>query len=114
MTDASLHHAFPLPDHLAERTTRLSSGDGGDLVVCWLHHAARIQENPVLEVAVEAARAFDRPLLVHAGFGGNHPHNNDRHLRFMLEGWREVQSRLAELGVRMSVTPPPAPVPPSR
>ena len=63
----------------------------------------------MLEVAVEAARAFDRPLLVHAGFGGNHPHNNDRHLRFMLEGWREVQSRLAELGVRMSVTPPPAP-----
>ncbi len=98
----------PLPEHLAERATWLSHGDAGEIVVCWLHHAARVLENPALEVAITIARFHDLPLVVHAGFGGRHPHNNDRQLRFMLEGWREVQRELAGRGIRMSVTPPPA------
>ncbi len=97
-----------LPPHLEERVHRFADhGRGGDLVVCWIHHANRIDENPLLEVAAEAARAFELPLVVHAGFGGRHPHANDRHTLFMLEGLRETQAALGEHGVRMSVTPPP-------
>lgn len=107
MTPSSTEHPFELPRHLADRTRWLARGGGGDLVVCWLHHASRVEENPVLEVAIEAAAAASRPLLVHAGFGGRHPHNNDRHLQFMLEGWRVVQRDLAERGIPMSITPPP-------
>lgn len=109
---------FALPDHLAERCERVPGASGkdaaaGELVVCWLHHASRVDENPVLEVAAAAARHYDRPLIVHAGFGGRHPHANDRHTIFMLEGWRSVQRRLAALGITMSITPPPAPGRPS-
>ena len=99
-----------LPGHLRERVHPLSDrGRGGDLVVCWLHHANRTEENPLLEVAAAAARELRLPLVVHAGFGGRHPHANDRHTTFMLEGLRETQASLASLGVRMSVTPPTTP-----
>ena len=43
-----------LPAHLDERTTLARRGTDGDLVVCWLHHADRVHENPVLEVAAAA------------------------------------------------------------
>ena len=103
-----------LPPHLRERTHQLvdrgevaANGDRGDLVVCWIHHANRVDENPLLEVAAEAARGLGCPLVVHAGFGGRHPHANDRHACFVLEGLRETQAALATRGIRMSITPPP-------
>jgi len=103
-----------LPPHLDERTTLASAGgDDGDLVVCWLHHADRVHENPALEVAAAAARATGCPLVVHSGFAGRHPHANDRQTLFMLEGRRETQRRLRDLGIAMSVTPPTAPGSPS-
>ena len=96
-----------LPPHLRERLHPFADhGRAGDLVVCWMHHANRVDENPLLEVAAEAARTLGLPLVVHAGFGGRHPHANDRHTIFMLEGLRETQAALASHGVRMSVTPP--------
>lgn len=109
---------FELPFHLAERCSLVrsdseSGSSGGDLVVCWLHHACRLEENPVLEVAAAAARSIDRPLLVHAGFGGRHEFANDRHTIFMLEGWAELQGRLRDLGIVMSITPPCGPGRPS-
>ncbi|MAB72792.1 MAG: hypothetical protein CMJ54_09830 [Planctomycetaceae bacterium] len=103
-----------LPGHLRERVHPFADrGRGGDLVVCWIHHANRTDENPLLEVAADAARALQLPLVVHAGFGGFHPHANDRHTRFMLEGLRETQASLASHGIRMSVTPPTTPGRPS-
>ncbi len=95
-----------LPAHLDERTTLARRGTDGDLVVCWLHHADRVHENPLLEVAAAAARATGCPLVVHSGFAGRHPHANDRQTLFMLEGRRDTQRRLRELGIAMSVTPP--------
>ncbi len=95
-----------LPPHLDERTFVANRGDDGEFVVCWLHHAARLHENPVIEVAAAAARATRRRLVVHAGFGGRHPHMNDRQVVFMLEGWRTLQRRLREFGISMTVTPP--------
>lgn len=104
---------FDLPGELAERCTIVRDTFDGDRadgpVVAWLHHASRIHENPVLEVAAAAARAMDAPLLVHAGFGGSVAYANDRQTLFMLEGWAELQGRLAGLGVRMSITPPGLP-----
>jgi photolyase PhrII len=112
MNPADLLHRLPL--HLRERTHILTDrGDGGNLVVCWIHHASRIDENPLLDVAAEAARVLRLPLVVHAGFGGRHPHSNDRHTCFMLEGFRALQIGLAASGIRMSITPPPAPGSPS-
>ena len=103
-----------LPAHLRERVHPFADhGRGGALVVCWIHHANRIDENPLLEVAAEAARTLRLPLVVHAGFGGHHPHANDRHTIFILEGLRETQAALAAHGIRMSVTPPTSPGNPS-
>ncbi|MFB0985372.1 MAG: hypothetical protein QMB94_03680 [Phycisphaerales bacterium] len=79
-----------LPPHLRERTHQLvnrgeaaANGDRGDLVACWIHHANRVNENPLLEVAAQAARGLGCPLVVHAGFGRRHPHANDRHACFL-------------------------------
>ena len=109
---------FELPHHLSERCSLVDPGSrleapNGDLVVCWLHHACRVEENPVIEVAASIARRVERPLLVHAGFGGRHPFANDRHTIFMLEGWAELQRRLQDLGIMMSITPPSGPDRPS-
>ena len=103
-----------LPDHLRERCTVVSDGharspEADSLVVAWLHHACRIDENPVLEVACAAARNLDLPLIVHAGFGGSqHDFANDRQTLFMLEGWAELQSKLRAHDITMSITPPEA------
>lgn len=111
MSRPAIDLPFPLPNHLAERCTVLESVSSrdrgaGDLVVAWLHHAARLHDNPVLDVAIEAACEKNLPLVVHAGFAGHHDFANDRQTVFMLEGWAELQSGLRARGILMSITPP--------
>lgn len=86
-----------LPPHLHARTTRLGAGDPrpeGAFVLCWLHHAVRSHENPVLDAAVHLANALDKPVLVYQGLGGKHRYNSDRHHTFIMEGARELASAL--------------------
>jgi len=86
-----------LPEHLAERVRVLRDGlrdDHGTHVVCWLHHAVRAHENPVLDVARLAASTLERPLIVYQGLGGRHRFNSDRHHAFILEGATDLAAEL--------------------
>ena len=91
-----------LPQHLGERTRALGDAPrpGGELVVYWMHHAVRVDENPALDAAVHTAAALGLPLLVYQGLAGRHPHDSDRPHTFILEGARDVAADLAALGIR--------------
>lgn len=91
-----------LPAHLRQRTT--PTGDGsvrldGEFVLCWLHHAVRGHENPVLDAAVHVGNTLGKPVLVYQGLGGRHRYNNDRHHTFIMEGARDLQAELASRGI---------------
>jgi photolyase PhrII len=92
-----------LPEHLAERTRAIGDGGeraAGELVLYWMHHAVRADENPALDVARTIAHDAGLPLLVYQGLGGRHPFNSDRHHTFIMEGARDVQAALETRGIR--------------
>jgi photolyase PhrII len=99
-----------LPEHLRERVRLLAgrssdraarvSARDGELVLYWMHHAARGHENPALDVARLLAEAIGLPLLVYQGLAGRHRYNADRHHAFILEGARDAHAELEVLGVR--------------
>ena len=91
-----------LPQHLQERSYLYSHGASehdGDFVLCWLHHAFRLDENPVLDVARHLAVKSGRPLLVYQAVCEHYRYASDRHHWFMLEGARDLQARMAESGL---------------
>ena len=97
-----------LPEHLSERVRALNEGPqgvdaNGGFVVYWMHHALRSEENPALDTAKHLAAKLDRPLLVYAGLGGKHPHNNARHSWFILESLLDVQAALQSQGIAFHV-----------
>ena len=70
----------------------------GRYVLCWMQQSQRAEFNPALETAVEQANALRLPTLV--GFALTaFPGANGRHYRFMLEGLRETEKRLAARGL---------------
>jgi photolyase PhrII len=72
----------------------------GDFVLCWLHHALRVEENPALLWAALCADAWDKPLLIYQGLFGQHPHNNQRHLTFILEGAQDLALQCKHANLR--------------
>lgn len=105
-----------LPPHLAERTRSLGADRvraDGDFVLCWLHHAVRGHENPVLDVAVSVGNALGKPVLVYQGLAGQHRFNSDRHHTFILEGTRDLESELARRGLAFVCHIPEDPSAPS-
>ncbi|MEM1165822.1 MAG: FAD-dependent oxidoreductase [Planctomycetota bacterium] len=90
---------FALPEHLAERVRVLRDGEpraGGAFVLCWMHHALRAHENPMLDVAAWVANSLELPVLVYQGLGGHHRFNSDRHHTFVLEGAADLAPALAQ------------------
>jgi len=90
------------PAHLAERAALVGRdlpNDRGEFVLYWCHHAMRAEENPALDLAAELAIRTGRSLLVCAGIGGAHPYLSDRHMTFMLEGYRDLAGQLAARGI---------------
>lgn len=89
-----------LPPHLLER---LEPGAPppreGDAVIYWMRVAARAWENPALDVALLAARALKRPLLVYQCVSSGPPWASDRQQTFVLEGAREVEAALTARGL---------------
>ncbi len=72
----------------------------GEFVCYWMHHAVRGHENPALDVAIHHATMLKMPLLVYHAICEEYPYASDRHHAFMLQGARDVQRELADLGVR--------------
>ncbi len=92
-----------LPEHLSERTRAIGDAKApaaGELVLYWMHHAVRADENPALDVATTVALDAGLPLLVYQGLGAHHRFNSDRHHTFIMEGARDVQAALDAQGVR--------------
>ena len=90
-----------LPDHLAERCSRLSDVEpaSGDFVLYWMRTACRAHENPALDVALTAGRGIDKPVFVYHALSESYPYASDRHHTFIVEGARDVQAEMAARGV---------------
>lgn len=87
-----------LPSHLSERVRRTDAAERpwvSGPVVCWLHHAMRLDENPALDAARMLAVSAERPLVVVQIVFEREPYANDRHHTFILEGARDF-ARAAE------------------
>jgi len=72
---------------------------GGKCVVYWMQRAMRIQENPALDVAIDAANLLGLPVVVYFSVIPNYPNANLRHYHFMQQGLRDVETDAAERGV---------------
>lgn len=64
-----------------------------------MHNAIRGHENPALDLAMQLAHQNGLPLLVYHGLSEKYPFASDRHHAFILQGARDVQRELAEMGV---------------
>ena len=76
----------------------------GRCVVYWTHHALRVAENPALEAAASMAAERGLPLLVAAVVSAAHPIPTNRHVRFFLEGVRDLALALRARGVETVVS----------
>jgi deoxyribodipyrimidine photo-lyase len=66
----------------------------GTCVVYWMQRAQRGLDNPALDVAVEAANALGKPIVVFFAPVPYYPHANLRHYRFLNEGIPDIAESL--------------------
>ena len=71
----------------------------GNCVVYWMQRAQRGEDNPALDVAIEAANALRKPAVVFFAPVPFYPHANLRHYRFLNDGIPDIASVLAERNV---------------
>jgi deoxyribodipyrimidine photo-lyase len=72
--------------------------DGG-CVVYWMQRAQRGIDNPALNIAVDAANALRKPVVVFLAPVPFYPHANLRHYRFLAEGIPDIAEALARRNV---------------
>ncbi|MCF7929772.1 MAG: deoxyribodipyrimidine photo-lyase [Spirochaetales bacterium] len=84
-----------------ERIELLVSGSPqrGDFVLYWMQSDQRTRDNPALNLAVAEADELGLPVLVVFGLDAAYPEANIRHFHFLLEGLRDLEQRLGELGI---------------
>ena len=86
-----------LPQQLSERLEpHAPAPRDGEFVVYWMRIAARVTENPALDVALAAAAALKKPVFIYHALSERHRYANDRLHTFILEGARDVQRECAE------------------
>ena len=71
----------------------------GRVVVYWMQRAQRAADNPALDVAIHAANALGKPLVVLLTLVPFYPGANLRHYAFMAAGLGELSGDLAKRGV---------------
>ncbi len=84
------------------RVTRRKTGapDGdGSCVVYWMRRAQRAQDNPALNIAIEAANLLAKPVVVFFQLVPHARHANLRHYEFMRDGFLELPDQLRKRGV---------------
>jgi deoxyribodipyrimidine photo-lyase len=75
----------------------------GDFVLYWLQASQRVLYNHALEYSARKANELRKPLVVYFGLTDDFPEANARHYYFMLEGLKEVEAQLKDLGIRMVI-----------
>jgi deoxyribodipyrimidine photo-lyase len=68
-------------------------------VVYWMQRALRIQDNPALDTAIEAANLLGLPVVAFFLVIPNYPNANLRHYHFLQQGLRDAAADAAERGV---------------
>jgi deoxyribodipyrimidine photo-lyase len=71
----------------------------GRCVVYWMQRAQRGLDNPALDVAVEAANALSKPVVVFFAPVPFYPHANLRHYRFLTEGISDIAEALKKRNI---------------
>src|SRR5271163_760506 len=71
----------------------------GTCVVYWMQRAQRGVDNPALEVAVEAANALGKPMVVFFAPVPFYPRANLRHYRFLAEGIPDIAEALGQRNI---------------
>ncbi len=85
------------------RTLNVKGQRRGRYVLYWMQQSQRASFNPALEYAIEIGNQRGLPVLVAFGLMNDYPDANLRHYRFMLEGLRDSEARLAERGIKLVV-----------
>mgnify|MGYP006277941219 CR=1 FL=1 len=75
----------------------------GALVVYWMQASQRAEYNHALEYAIQQSNDLGKPVVVFFGITDSYPGANLRHYRFMLQGLRETEGRLAGRGISLIV-----------
>ena len=88
-----------------ERVKRLNASDvkNKKYVLYWMQSSQRTECNVALEYAVSWADKLGKQLVVFFGLTRSFPEANLRHYTFMLEGLRDVEAQLKEIGVKLVV-----------
>jgi deoxyribodipyrimidine photo-lyase len=88
-----------------ERVKRLNASDVKDkkYVLYWMQSSQRTECNMALDYAVSWADKLSKQLVVFFGLTRSFPEANLRHYTFMLEGLRDVEAQLEEIGVKLVV-----------
>ena len=68
-------------------------------IVYWMQRAQRGIDNPALDIAVHAANALRRPVVVFLAPVPFYPNANLRHYRFLSEGIPDIASALARRNI---------------
>lgn len=75
----------------------------GRCVVYWMQRAQRAVDNPALNVAIEAANALRKPVVVFIGVVPFYPNSNLRSCAFFVAGLPDIQEGLAKRKVGLVV-----------
>src|SRR3974390_3745915 len=74
-------------------------GLDGACVVYWMQRAQRGRDNPALDVAVEAANALRKPVVVFFAPVPFYPNANLRHYRFLNEGIADIAAEVVKRNI---------------
>lgn len=75
----------------------------GNYVLYWIISAHRVQYNHALVYSISLAARLKLPVIVYYGFNEHFVQPTSRHLKFMLEGMKELHDDLKNIGIRMVV-----------
>jgi len=71
----------------------------GRCVIYWMRRTQRAQDNPALNVAIDAANLLGKPAVVFFQLLARAHHANLRHYEFMLQRLQELEAGLHKRGV---------------
>ncbi|MEE4310852.1 MAG: deoxyribodipyrimidine photo-lyase [candidate division KSB1 bacterium] len=72
-------------------------------VLYWMQASQRVEFNHALQYAIMRANELKKPVVVYFGLTDDFPEANARHYHFMLQGLREVEESLRDLGIRFII-----------
>ncbi len=75
----------------------------GRYVLYWMEQSKRTEYNHALSLAAQKANDLDQPLLVTYALTAEYPDINLRHFTFLIEGLRETEQELKEMGIKLVV-----------